>query len=186
MEDEILQHNSRILDCLADEILSTFKDVTVERKFITDNETLAGITIDWRQLRDWRSFKKTSEPILKKPIAKQRRLSFNSNTLYTQTYTTHPFIDVYAVKCNKGIAFDHVISEIPHSVERNGDKILYLGDSENDNPAFRRADISIGVISDDRLNPKLDCEYTVSFDQLSVFLKELLDKDLVFSDALLP
>jgi len=186
VEDEILQHNSRILDCLADEILSTFKDVTVERKFITDNETLAGITIDWRQLRDWRSFKKTSEPILKKPIAKQRRLSFNSNTLYTQTYTTHPFIDVYAVKCNKGIAFDHVISEIPHSVERNGDKILYLGDSENDNPAFRRADISIGVISDDRLNPKLDCEYTVSFDQLSVFLKELLDKDLVFSDALLP
>ena len=68
----------------------------------------------------------------------------------------------------------------------NGDKILYLGDSENDNPAFRRVDVSIGVISDDRLNPKLDCEYTVSFDQLSVFLKALLDKDFVFSDDLLP
>jgi soluble P-type ATPase len=34
-------------------------------------------------------------------------------------------------------------------------KIIYLGDSENDNPDFRKADISIGVISDNRLNPKL-------------------------------
>lgn len=184
-EDEILQHNSKILDCLADGILSTFKDVTVERKFITNNDTLAGITIDWRQLRDWKSFKKISEPLLKKTITKQRKLSFNSNTLYTQTYTTHPFIDVYAVKCNKGMAFDHVTSEIPQAKHKRH-KVLYLGDSENDNPAFRRADISVGVLSDDRLNPKLDCEYTVRFDQLSVFLKELLDRDLVFSDDLLP
>jgi hypothetical protein len=39
--------------------------------------------------------------------------------------------------------------------------------------------------SDDRLNPNLDCEYTVSFDNLSIFLKNLLDNDLVFSDDLL-
>jgi hypothetical protein len=26
---------------------------------------------------------------------------------------------------------------------------------QNDNPAFRTADVSIGVLSDDRLNPKL-------------------------------
>jgi hypothetical protein len=63
---------------------------------------------------------------------------------------------------------------------------MYLGDSENDNPAFRRADVSIGVLSDDRLNPNLDCEYTVSFNNLSIFLKKLLDNDLVFSDDLLP
>ena len=31
VEDDILQHNSRILDSLADEILSDFKDMTVER-----------------------------------------------------------------------------------------------------------------------------------------------------------
>jgi phosphoserine phosphatase len=30
---------------------------------------------------------------------------------------------------------------------------MYLGDSENDNPAFRKADVSIGVRSDERLNP---------------------------------
>jgi hydroxymethylpyrimidine pyrophosphatase-like HAD family hydrolase len=146
---------------------------------------LAGITIDWRHLQDWESFKKTSEPLLKKAIEKQQKLFFNGNTLYTQTYATHPFIDVYAVKCDKGMAFDTIASEISY-VKGKGQKIImYLGDSENDNPAFKKSDVSIGVLSDDRLNPNLDCKYTVSFDNLSVFLKKLLDNDLVFSDDLL-
>jgi hydroxymethylpyrimidine pyrophosphatase-like HAD family hydrolase len=183
----ILQHNSRILGTLAEEILSNFKDVIVERKYITNNETLAGITIDWRQLRDWKYFKKTSEPLLKEAIENQQKLSFNGNTLYIQTYTTHPFIDVYAVKCDKGIAFDSVLSEISYIKGKGGQKnvIMYLGDSENDNPAFKKADVSIGVVSDNRLNPKLDCEYTVSFDQLPIFLRKLFDRDLVFSGNLL-
>ncbi|HET7390777.1 MAG TPA: HAD-IIB family hydrolase [Nitrososphaeraceae archaeon] len=185
VDDRILQHNSRILDCLANDILLNFKDVSIERKYISNNETLAGITIDWRHLQDWESFKTRSEPLLKKAIEKQQKLSFNGNTLYTQTYATHPFIDVYAAKCDKGMAFDSIASEISY-VKGKGQRIMYLGDSENDNPAFRRADLSIGVLSDDRLNPKLDCDYTVSFDNLSIFLKKLLDNDLVFSDDLLP
>ena len=32
---------------------------------------------------------------------------------------------------------------------------MYLRDSENDNPAFRPADVSIGVLSNDRLNSTL-------------------------------
>jgi hypothetical protein len=63
--------------------------------------------------------------------------------------------------------------------------ILYLGDSENDNPAFKRADISIGIRSDKRLNPELICQYLVDFDQLPIFLKRLQDNDFVFSDKLL-
>jgi trehalose-6-phosphatase len=185
-DDRILQHNSKILDCLADEILSDFKDVTIERKYISNNETLAGITIDWRHLQDWESFKKTSEPLLKKAIKKQQKLSFNGNTLYTQTYATHPFIDVYAVKCDKGMAFDNIASEISYGKGKMHKRIImYLGDSENDNAAFKKSDVSIGVLSDDRLNPKLDCDYTVSFDNLSIFLEELLNNDLVFSDDLL-
>ena len=185
IDDRILQHNSRALDCLADDILLHFKDVSIDRKYISNNQILAGITIDWRHLQDWESFKKTSEPLLKKAIEKQQKLSFNGNTLYTQTYATHPFIDVYAVKCDKGMAFDNIASEISY-VKGKGHKItMYLGDSENDNPAFKKSDVSIGVLSDDRLNPKLDCDYTVSFDNLSIFLKKLLDNDLVFSDDLL-
>jgi trehalose-6-phosphatase len=185
VNDRILQQNSRILDCLANDILLNLRDVSIERKYISNNETLGGITIDWRHLKDWESFKKTSEPLLKKAIEKQQKLSFNGNTLYIQTYATHPFIDVYAVKCGKGMAFDNIASEISY-VKGKGQKIImYLGDSENDNPAFRRADVSIGVLSDDRLNPKLDCKYTLSFDNLSIFLKELLNKNFEFSDDLL-
>jgi trehalose-6-phosphatase len=182
--DDILHYNSRILDCLADEILSDFKNVSIERKYISNNETLAGITIDWRHLQDWESFKKTSEPLLKKAIEKQQKLSFNGNTLYTQTYSTHPFIDVYAVKCDKGMAFDSIASEISYVKGKEHKIIMYLGDSENDNPAFRKAAVSIGILSDIRLKPKLSCKYNICFNKLPIFLKGLLDKDLQFSDSL--
>jgi phosphoserine phosphatase len=62
---------------------------------------------------------------------------------------------------------------------------LYLGDSENDNPAFRKADISIGVRSDERLHPRLDCQYLINFSQLSKFLSMLLKNDFNFSERLL-
>ncbi|HKI10092.1 MAG TPA: hypothetical protein VKA09_17005 [Nitrososphaeraceae archaeon] len=56
-----------------------------------------------------------------------------------EKYSEHPFVEIYiySIKGNKGIAFDTVISELAYaSVE--GKRILYLGDSENDNPAFRK------------------------------------------------
>jgi phosphoserine phosphatase len=48
---------------------------------------------------------------------------------------------------------------------------MYLGDSENDNPAFRKADVSIGVKSDERLNPNLNCNYSMKFDKLAGFFE---------------
>jgi len=48
-----------------------------------------------------------------------------------------------------------------------------LRDSKNDNSAFKRADISIGVRSDKRSNSKLTCQYIVEFNQPSIFLKKL-------------
>jgi hypothetical protein len=53
------------------------------------------------------------------------------------------------------MAFDFIIDNLL-DIKNNGG-ILYLGDSENDNAAFRKASISVGVISDKRLQPKLDC-----------------------------
>jgi soluble P-type ATPase len=40
-------------------------------------------------------------------------------------------------------------------------KVMYLGDSENDNLAFRKADLSIGIQSDVRLRTKLDSDYVI-------------------------
>ena len=48
--------------------------------------------------------------------------------------------------------------------------IMYLGDSENDNPAFKKAAVSIGIHSDIRLKPKINCKYNICFNKLSTFL----------------
>jgi hypothetical protein len=66
-----------------------------------------------------------------------------------------------------------------------GVNIMYLGDSENDIPAFRKSNISIGIRSDTRLNPKLGCKYKINFNQLPLFLSNLIDNDFVFSEDLL-
>jgi hypothetical protein len=102
---------------------------------------------------------------------------------FIQTYSSHPFLDVYGVECDKGLAFDNVLSQLKQK-EREGN-VMYLGDSENDNLAFRKSDISIGIRSDARLNPKLDCKYMLNFNQLHLFLRGLIDNDFVFSEDLL-
>ena len=112
------------------------------------------------------------------------KLDFYTQHLFIQEYTTHPFIDVYVTKLNKGNAFDFVVSKLFEKSDYHG-KIIYLGDSENDNPAFRKSDISIGVNSDNRLNPDLDCTFTIKFDNLSTFLRRLVDNGFDFSESLL-
>ena len=82
------------------------------------------------------------------------------------------------------MAFDTVISELA-DVSVDGRSIIYLGDSENDNPAFRKAGISLGIRSDARLNPKLDCHYFLNYEQLSSFLMRLRKNDYLFSVEIL-
>jgi hydroxymethylpyrimidine pyrophosphatase-like HAD family hydrolase len=183
IEDNTLQYNSELLSQLAEEITSRFKDVSIEYKFtVTHKKRLACITIDWRHIDDWKSFKVKSEPELRKAIIeKQRELQQQDipNNIHIQTYTTHPFIDIYAVKCDKGMAYNTVLSKVPIT-DSSTQNVMYIGDSENDNAAFRKADVSIGVKSDERLNPKLDCKYTMKFDKLAYFLEKLHNDNFVF------
>ena len=60
---------------------------------------------------------------------------------------------------------------------------MYLGDSENDNPAFRISDISIGIRSDTRLGSLRDCKYMLDFNQLPIFLRSLMDNNYIFSET---
>ena len=190
LDKQVLHNNSKVLASLAEAIELKFKQVIVERKFTTASSDgggiLAGVTIDWRHLEDWKLFKKNTEPVLEKMINKQTGQSSSSPSLYIQTYSSHPFIDVYATRCDKGLAFDNILSNIPsvwnNNIEGN---TMYLGDSENDNPAFRKADLSIGIKSDERLSPKLECEYLINYNQLKVFLRRLQYNDFIFSSNLL-
>jgi phosphoserine phosphatase len=82
------------------------------------------------------------------------------------------------------MAYDQIISMITTSKKRQLN-IIYLGDSENDNPAFRKATVPIGIQSDSRLKPNLDCSYYLHISKLSIFLKSLISNNLEFSQNLI-
>jgi HAD superfamily hydrolase (TIGR01484 family) len=182
---KVLQMNSDLLSRLAEDIELKYKNkVTVEKKFTSERRYLAGITIDYRHLKNWKLYKNKLEPSLKKMFHKYRSSSARSKSdLYILTYRSHPFLDVYGLYSDKGMAFDFITTNILDAKNNKG--ILYLGDSENDNAAFRKASVSVGVISDKRLQPKLDCQYLIGFENLSKFIRRLAEDGFVFSEAIL-
>jgi HAD superfamily hydrolase (TIGR01484 family) len=182
-----LMDKSRLLHSIV-KVLQNHKDIMIEEKYDSAKEILIGLTIDYRHLQNWQLFKENKESSIREMIQRtiNANLATNSPSKYRpfiQTYSSHPFLDVYGVKCNKGLAFDNVLSQL--NQEERGVNIMYLGDSENDNPAFRKSDISIGIHSDTRLNPILGCKYMLDFNQLPLFLRSLMDNDFIFSEDLL-
>ena len=108
--------------------------------------------------------------------------NLNENELIIQTYKNHPFIDLYSCTCSKATAFDSIIRTLTMTKEDN--KILYLGDSENDNPVFKKADISIGIKSDKRIDTKLQCSYYIDYENLFLFLDRLYNNNYIFTNDL--
>ena len=182
---QMLQLKSQALEAIAEQVTSheEFSQLLVERKHITDG-ILAGLTIDWRHLDgDWSYYSRGINHFISGLVANLKNPPVPID-IYVQKYSTHPFVDIYSTECNKGMAFDTVISELA-DVSVDGRSIIYLGDSENDNPAFRKAGISLGIRSDARLNPKLDCHYFLNYEQLSSFLMRLRKNDYLFSVEIL-
>jgi HAD superfamily hydrolase (TIGR01484 family) len=181
-----LQMNSKVLEAIAEEIFSCedFCDMLIERKHTSDG-ILAGLTVDWHNhvSDDWSYYRRGITHFISSTVANLKKPPVPVY-IYVQKYRTHPFVDVYSTECNKGMAFDTVIAELGYA-SSNGKDSLYLGDSENDNPAFRKAGISIGIRSDERVNPKLDCGYFLDYEQLSSFLKKLRNNDYLFTEQLL-
>jgi len=152
IDSNFLQKNSQQLHHIFDKISSKFKDLSIDRKLTFKSNLLTGITIDWRHLDDWNSIKKEVEPYIMK-IVNDEINKKSQYTLFLQKYATHPFIDIYSTVCSKEIAYEN-IREIVNESNINGLKnnnTIYFGDSENDNSAFRKADISIGIKSDENL-----------------------------------
>jgi HAD superfamily hydrolase (TIGR01484 family) len=181
---QVLQLKSEPLEAIAEEVNSCeeFSSMLIERKHTSDG-ILAGLTIDWRHLSDWSYYRRGITHFVSSMVANLKKPPVPVD-IYVQKYSEHPFVDIYSIECNKGVAFDTVISELPYA-SAHGKGTMYLGDSENDNPAFRKAGISIGIRSDARVNPKLDCSYFLDYEQLSSFLMELRNNDYLFNDELL-
>jgi HAD superfamily hydrolase (TIGR01484 family) len=197
-DPELLSINSHMLNEISAYLEKNYHTMNVEKKFLKGKENLiGGITLDWRHNSNWMVNKEKYKEIVKASVSKilnstqqqednrtKEKSSIYTPHLFIQEYSSHPFIDVYVTKLNKGGAFDSVVSKLYEILNITG-RIIYMGDSENDNPAFRKADISIGVNSDNRLDPTLDCTYSIKLENLSIFLKRLVDNDFYFSESLL-
>lgn len=171
-----LVKNSMLLKKLSDKIAKEFQDVSVEPKFSYVDGILAAITLDYRRIQKWEHYKTNIEPHILNSI--QQFVLSLPNDLFVQTYSDHPFIDVCSMNLDKGLAIDAIINLLNFSKKQ---KVLYLGDSENDNPAFQNADLSIGIRSDERVETKLDSDYLIPFNELTPFLNKLYAEDFVFN-----
>lgn len=171
-----LAKNSVLLKRLSDKIEKEFQDISIEPKFNYVDGILAAISLDYRQIQKWEHYKTNIEPYVLNSI--QQFVLSLPNDLFVQTYSDHPFIDIYSMHLDKGQAIDAISHMLNLSKEQ---KVLYLGDSENDNPAFRKADLSIGIRSDERVKTKLDSDYLIQFNELTPFLQKLYAEDFVFN-----
>ena len=182
------------------------RNIIVERKYTSNRRILAGITVDWRHTGDWDYYRKRVHGFVSSAAANLSQSPEPIVGIYLQKYNFHPFVDIYISECNKGTAFDLTLSEISASAHDTGrgnenhfrkniiitnrdssstiraKDVLYLGDSENDNPAFRKAGVSIGVRSDNKIIPKLECQHIITFNRLGGFLRQLKDNHLRFKE----
>ena len=178
-QKENVFQNSSVLERLSSVISKNFNDIKIFKKYTYREKYLAGISIDYRHLLNWENFKFTIEPRILDKIQEFIKIhSLSTNNFNIQSYLTHPFIDVYSVHYNKG----NILTSIRSLLKLGNDKkILYLGDSENDNSAFKKADLSINIKSDERIDTKLDSHYTLEFNELSYFLLKLHNENFNFT-----
>jgi HAD superfamily hydrolase (TIGR01484 family) len=175
--DKIVK-NSLLLEKLSLVISENFNGIKIFKKYTYRDKQLAGFSIDYRHLLNWENFKTLIEPrILDKITEFQKIHTSRTDNFYIQSYLTHPFLDIYSIYHNKG----EIMAEMSSILQLTNKKILYLGDSENDNSAFKTADLSINIKSDERIDTKLDSNYTLEFNELGNFLIKLRNENFNFN-----
>jgi HAD superfamily hydrolase (TIGR01484 family) len=141
-------------------------EVEIEEKQDSEGHIVA-FCVDWRRAEDPKQAKQEADSVAN--FCKTLKLKLI-------TYSTQPFYDVYPIAPDKGWALQEMANELG---VKNG--ILYMGDSKTDNPAFRAASVSLGVVHDETLPQTLESEYFVKFEDVPYFLHALLLNDLMFS-----
>ena len=134
-------------------------DAVIERKTLSDGNTVAGFCFDWRFSSNRAAAQEAAELIYQ-----HARIS----GLYAILYNARPYLDVYVTRVDKGYA----VSSLRSMLNVQGE-VIYLGDSEVDNPAFANADLSIGIIHEET-PPNLEAEHKIPFSMLENLLETLL------------
>lgn len=162
--DDLLPNVSQALEYARSHITSA--DVEIEEKQNSEGNAMA-FCVDWRRAQN--SAKARQETELVATYCKNLKLRLIR-------YRTQPFYDVYPVAPDKGSALHQMLAEL-----RITNGVLYLGDSETDNAAFRASSVSLGVVHEETPVDALDCEYLVNFEDVPSFLHALLANNLQFS-----
>lgn len=153
-----------LLERIETEVGEIDASIYIERKTLSDGR-LAAFCVDWRLAKDWDTARRRVDTLLK---------PFEEQGFKVLRYTGRPYIDVYLEGVDKGQAFLTLRREL-----KVNEPIMYLGDSELDNPAFNLADISIGILHKETPS-KLDCEFFVQFSDVGAFFQELWRNNLTF------
>jgi HAD superfamily hydrolase (TIGR01484 family) len=137
----------------------------VEEKRDSQGKVVA-FSVDWRFAGNPERAEKTA----------MRVLSFcESLPVVTLKYKEQPFFDVFPCVVNKGKALLDLKQKLGVL-----NSVMYMGDSALDNPAFKSAEVAVGVVHAE--TPKnLACEYFVRFEDLADFLHCLLENDFLFN-----
>jgi hypothetical protein len=96
---KILRKNSQKLESIIQMVSLNFRNVSVNRKVTFKSTLLGGVTIDWRHLDNWNLIKKKIEQAV---LRISNEINDSSKyPLFVQTYSSHPFVDVYSTMCSK-------------------------------------------------------------------------------------
>jgi trehalose-6-phosphatase len=143
------------------ELLRSIEDVLAEARglrdvFVEEKRSLLGfllgLSIDWRGCGG-------------PPEGLDRVVrAATSRGLHVVNYRYDPFVDIYISRRGKGDAVKVMRALL------NLDKLIYVGDGENDVPAFGVADVSVLVRHDLNRGLRLDVDYEVEFSELARWL----------------
>ncbi len=139
--------------------------IEIEEKRDSLGRTIA-FCVDWRRSNNQNEAKREADRIA----------DYCENLgLCVFKYENQPFCDVYPVAPDKGKALQEMLDEL--SV-KNG--VMYLGDSQMDNSAFKNSNISVGIVHDESKPNSLECDYIVRFEDVPAFLQMLIARNYWF------
>ena len=166
---EIVTRTLRYIPCevyererVVRELLNKAKELLGNTVYIEEKwagPILVGFCIDWRLSRQV-DLEKVNL------IAEEAR----ARGLHVITYAGHPFVDIFAVSYDKGFAVEKL-----KEILKVDEPIMYLGDSENDNPAFEKVQVSVAVLHDKNRRSNLKAKYRIEQRELPDLLRKVLE-----------
>ncbi len=142
------------------------EDAVIEEKCDSSGQPLA-FCVDWRQVKSGKEPRKMAANIL--AFCKMLPLEV------VEYPPGQPYFDVYPCSIDKGKALKTLKEHLGLS-----SGVLYMGDSLTDNPAFKEANIGIGVSRNEK-PPELDCDFWLKFEDVACFLGSLFKNQFLFS-----